>query len=98
MALSDYNNSAIYTFTNARSITSGEWSVPKENELATFGGELGITTSNYSGYGLKAMYWSSSANASGGYCVNFSRAKSATATTAAHFLCVWLGLSNFVKN
>ena len=75
MALSDYNNSAIYTFTNARSITSGEWSVPKENELATFGGELGITTSNYSGYGLKAMYWSSSANASGGYCVNFSSGK-----------------------
>ena len=75
MALSDYNNSAIYTFTNARSITSGEWSVPKENELATFGGELGITTSNYSGYGLKTMYWSSSANASGGYCVNFSSGK-----------------------
>ena len=75
MALSDYNNSAIYTFTNARSITSGEWSVPKENELATFGGELGITTSNYSGYGLKATYWSSSAfgiNFFGGYYVSFS--------------------------
>ena len=76
MALSDYNNSATYTFTNAKSITSGEWSVPKENELATFGGELGITTSNYSGYGLKAMYWSSSANGNnGGYYVSFRAGK-----------------------
>ncbi len=61
MALSDYNNGATYTFTNAQGITSGEWSVPTRNELAAFGGELGITTSNYSGYGLKATYWSSSA-------------------------------------
>ena len=73
MALSDYNNSAQYTFANAKDITSGEWSVPTRNELATFGGELGITTSNYSGYGLKAIYWSSSANfISNGCYVNFS--------------------------
>ena len=61
MALSDYNNSATYTFTNAKSITSGEWRVPTKIEWAAFGGELGITTSNYSGYGLTATYWLSSA-------------------------------------
>ena len=73
MALSDYNNSATYTFTNAKSITSGEWRVPTNNEWAAFGGELGITTSNYSGYGLKATYWSSSANYFNFGCyVNFS--------------------------
>ena len=75
MALSDYNNSATYTFTNAKSITSGEWRVPTKIEWAAFGGELGITTSNYSGYGLKATYWSSSAfgiNFFGGYYVSFS--------------------------
>ena len=73
MALSDYNNSATYTFTNAKSITSGEWRVPTKIEWAAFGGELGITTSNYSGYGLKATYWSSSTYInSGGYCVGFS--------------------------
>ena len=52
MALSDYNNSATYTFSNAKGITSGEWRVPTYIELATFGGQLGITTSNYSGYGF----------------------------------------------
>ena len=73
MALSDYNNGATYTFTNAQGITSGEWSVPTRNELAAFGGELGITTSNYSGYGLKATYWSSSANGIfSGYYASFS--------------------------
>ena len=75
MALSDYN-SATYTFTNAKSITSGEWRVPTNNEWAAFGGELGITTSNYSGYGLKATYWSSSANGNnGGYYVSFRAGK-----------------------
>ena len=76
MALSDYNNSATYTFTNAKSITSGEWRVPTKIEWAAFGGELGITTSNYSGYGLKAPYWSSSANGNnGGYYVSFRAGK-----------------------
>ena len=78
MALSDYNNGATYTFTNAQGITSGEWSVPTRNELAAFGGELGITTSNYSGYGLKATYWSSSANYNFliyGYYASFSTGK-----------------------
>ena len=76
MALSDYNNSATYTFTNAKSITSGEWRVPTKIEWAAFGGELGITTSNYSGYGLKATYWSSSANGNnGGYYVSFRAGK-----------------------
>ena len=76
MALSDYNNSATYTFTNAKSITSGEWRVPTKIEWAAFGGELCITTSNYSGYGLKATYWSSSAiGISHGYYVSFGNGK-----------------------
>ena len=79
MALSDYNNSATYTFSNAKGITSGEWRVPTYIELATFGGQLGITTSNYSGYGLKDRYWSSSVNiyyyGGSGYYVNFSNGK-----------------------
>ena len=77
MALSDYNNSEAYNFSNAREITSGEWRVPTRNELAAFGGELGITTSNYSGYGLKATYWSSSANSTNfyGYCASFGSGK-----------------------
>ena len=80
MALSDYNNSATYTFTNAKSITSGEWRVPTSIELAAFGGELGITTLNYSGYGLKATYWSSTAIYFNdiiryGCCVSFSNGK-----------------------
>ena len=79
MALSDYNNSATYTFSNAKGITSGEWRVPTYIELTTFGGQLGITTSNYSGYGLKDRYWSSSVNiyyyGGSGYYVNFSNGK-----------------------
>ena len=72
MALSDYNNSATYTFFNAKGITSGEWRVPTNIELVTFGGQLGITTSNYSGYGLKDRYWSSSGGSNYGYYVDFS--------------------------
>ena len=72
MALSDYNNSATYTFFNAKGITSGEWRDPTHIELATFGGQLGITTSNYSGYGLKDRYWSSSGGSNYGYYVDFS--------------------------
>ena len=76
MALSDYNNSAQYTFEKAKGITSGEWSVPTVNEWATFGGQLGITTSNYSGYGVKAKYyWSSSPIRSSGYLVDFRLGK-----------------------
>ena len=33
MALSDYNNSATYTFTNAKSITSGDWRTPTKEDL-----------------------------------------------------------------
>ena len=76
MALSDYNNSATYTFTNAKSITSGDWRTPTQEDLAMFAGQLGITTSNYSGYGLKEAYWSSSAgNGHTGYYVHFSNGK-----------------------
>ena len=75
MALSDYNNGATYRFTDAKAITSGEWSTPSRNEWAAFGRELGITNSNYSGYGLKGYYWSASANSSitdCGYCAHVS--------------------------
>ena len=76
MALSDYNNSAQYAFEKAKGITSGEWSVPTVNEWAAFGGQLGITTSNYSGYGVKAKYyWSSSPIRSSGYLVDFRLGK-----------------------
>ena len=75
MALSDYNNGATYRFTDAKAITSGEWSTPSRNEWAAFGRELGITNSNYSGDGLKGYYWSASANSSitdCGYCAHVS--------------------------
>ena len=78
MALSDYNNGATYRFTDAKAITSGEWSTPSRNEWAAFGRELGITNSNYSGYGLKGYYWSASANSSitdCGYCAHVSAGK-----------------------
>ena len=80
MALSDYNNSATYTFFNAKGITSGEWRVPTYTELVTFGGQLGITTSNYSGYGLNDRYWSSSGGSSTGYYVNFSNGRIVSAS------------------
>ena len=87
MALSDYNNSATYTFTNANGITSGEWSVPSRIELVAFGGQLGITTLNYNGYGLKDIYWSSSAIINGlGYYVNFSSGKIASGNFGFNYL------------
>ena len=61
MSLSDYNNSTTYDFIDAKSITSGDWSTPTKENWSTFAGQLGITTSNYSEYGLKGEYWSSSA-------------------------------------
>ena len=73
MALSDYNNSATYTFTNAKSITSGDWRTPTKEDLTMFAGQLVIKPSNYSGYGLKATYWSSTVyNGSSGYYVTFN--------------------------
>ena len=89
MALSDYNNSATYTFTNAKDITSGDWRTPTKDESAMFAGQLGITTSNYSGYGLKAIYWSSSANFSYiyGYYASFSTGKiNDTVNSAAYYV------------
>ena len=72
MALSDYNNSTTYNFSEARSIRSGDWSTPTNKKWSTFAGQLGITSSNYSGYGLNARYWSSSdSTLYTGYCVDF---------------------------
>ena len=36
------------------------WFIPSKEEWSAFGGELGITTSNYSAKGLNSWYWSSS--------------------------------------
>ena len=58
MALSDYSDSA--TFATARSTRSNGWSTPTTGTWLMFAGQLGITTSNYSGYGLKYTYWTSS--------------------------------------
>ena len=41
---------------------SSGWYVPSRGEWAAFGGELGITQSNYSSKGLSLYYWSSSQN------------------------------------
>ena len=72
MALNDYNGGTTYTFTNAKSITSGSWSTPSKNEWEAFAVELGITSSNYGSKGLSDTYWSSSAGSglSGG-CIAF---------------------------
>ena len=52
------------------------WFVPSKSEWAAFGDmattKLGLTTSNYSTYGLSIWYWSSSQNdASHAYCARF---------------------------
>ena len=77
MALSDYNYSAKYNFTSAQSITLGDdWSTPTRETWRTFAGQLGITTSNYSGYGLREEYWTSSADNIYDACyISFSRGK-----------------------
>ena len=50
------------------------WFVPSKSEWATFAGKLGITTSNYSSYGLENYYWSSSQySTSGAYHAYFSK-------------------------
>ena len=73
MALSEYNNGTEYTSKKARVIKSGEWSTSSINEWVMFAGQLGITTSNYSGYGLKKEYWSSSyINDDNVYFIRFS--------------------------
>jgi len=52
---------------------SGKWFVPSKGEWSAFGGELGITSSNYSStYGLSRYYWSSSqGNTYDAYIANF---------------------------
>ena len=37
-----------------------KWFIPSKAEWSAFGGELGITKSNYSSKGLRDYYWSSS--------------------------------------
>ena len=73
MALSDYNNGNTYKFSDAQEIYSGAWSMQDSNLWAAFAGQLGITSSNYSRYGLKGTYWSSSPiSSTTGYCACFS--------------------------
>ena len=66
MTLSDYNNRD-YTFKNVENIKSGEWSVPTIETWLTIAGQLNIISSNYSEYGLKQCYWSSSRFVGGQY-------------------------------
>ena len=78
MSLSDYNKGNTYDLETAKSITSGDWSTATIEAWATFAGKLNITTSNYSGYGLKESYWSSSYlsfNHSMGYYISFYNGK-----------------------
>jgi len=53
-------NNSTYPLATSTS-DSGKWFVPSKGEWSAFGGELGITSSNYSStYGLSYYYWSSS--------------------------------------
>ena len=65
MALNDYNNGATYTFIEACRIVVGKkWSTPDVYKMIAFVDQLGINSSNYSGYGLNGLngwYWTSSA-------------------------------------
>ena len=71
MALNDYSRSR-YTFSEARYITSGNWSTPTIATWSTFAGQLGITKSNYKGYSLNGTYWASSTNINyRGDCMSF---------------------------
>ena len=71
MALNDYSRSG-YTFSEARYITSGNWSTPTIATWSTFAGQLGITKSNYKGYSLNRIYWASSTNIDfRGDCISF---------------------------
>ena len=45
---------------NIASQVSNGWFIPSRAEWSAFGNNLGISTSNYSGYGLADDYWSSS--------------------------------------
>lgn len=45
-------------------VTNGSWFVPSKMEWAAFGGELGITKTNYASLGLSDWYWSSSQHSS----------------------------------
>ena len=78
MALNDYNDKT-YGFRSAQRITiSGNWVIPSINELSAFGGELGITSSNYTKYGLKYRYcsssWDNTSRGAGCY-ISFSEGK-----------------------
>ena len=77
MALSDYNNGATCKWLSLLhgGMTSGEWSVPTNELWAAFAGQLGITPSNYSGYGLESIYWSYNAYLNHGYYIDFSNVK-----------------------
>ena len=51
---------------------SSGWYVPSREEWAAFGGQLGITTSNYGNKGLSDWCWSSSQNGTyGAWNANF---------------------------
>ena len=63
MALSDFDTST-YSWPNAclkkQTVESVKFGLPSREEWSAFGGQLGITRTNYSTYGLGDWYWSSS--------------------------------------
>ena len=70
MALSDFDTST-HTWSDAypktQTVGSVTFRLPSKMEWAAFGGQLGITTSNYSStYGLSDWYWSYTENGSSG--------------------------------
>ena len=57
-AIKDASNSKVDSVSELDSFTSNGWDVPTKDELISIGGQLGLTKTNYSSYGLKGNYWS----------------------------------------
>ena len=76
MALSDFDTNT-YTWSEAKpktkEIGSVKFRLPSKEEWSAFGGQLGITTSNFSSsYGLSHWYWSSTeGGSSSAWCALF---------------------------
>ena len=57
-AIKDASNRKVDSVSELDSFTSNGWDVPTKDELISIGGQLGLTKTNYSSYGLKGNYWS----------------------------------------
>ena len=71
-AIINYDNHS-YSFNEAKRINSENWRIPTIDQWIIFAGQLDIVTSNYSEYGLKVVYWSSSGGILRGKYINFAR-------------------------